>query len=32
VHDERELLVELEIVPGKANRARIGRRPGVAGP
>jgi len=27
VHDERELLVELEIVPGKANRARIGRAP-----
>jgi len=25
VHDERELLVELEIVPGKANRARLGR-------
>ncbi len=25
VHDERELLVELEIVPGKANRVRIGR-------
>jgi DNA replication and repair protein RecF len=27
VHDGRELLVELEIVPGKANRARIGRSP-----
>ena len=27
VHDERELLVELEIVPGKANRARLGRAP-----
>lgn len=27
LHDERELLVELEIVPGKANRARIGRAP-----
>jgi len=27
VHDERELLVELEIVPGKANRVRIGRAP-----
>jgi DNA replication and repair protein RecF len=27
VHDERELLIELEIVPGKANRARIGRAP-----
>ena len=27
VHDERELLVELEIVPGKANRARLGRSP-----
>jgi len=25
VNGERELLVELEIVPGKANRARIGR-------
>jgi DNA replication and repair protein RecF len=25
VHDGRELLVELEIVPGKANRARLGR-------
>lgn len=25
VHDSRELLVELEIVPGKANRARLGR-------
>ncbi|MBB5829799.1 DNA replication/repair protein RecF [Micromonospora carbonacea] len=24
-HDGRELLVELEIVPGKANRARLGR-------
>jgi DNA replication and repair protein RecF len=27
VHDERELLVQLEIMPGKANRARIGRAP-----
>jgi len=27
VHDGRELLVELEIAPGKANRARIGRAP-----
>ncbi|BCJ71752.1 DNA replication and repair protein RecF [Catellatospora sp. IY07-71] len=27
VHDSRELLVELEIVPGKANRARLGRSP-----
>jgi DNA replication and repair protein RecF len=27
VHDGRELLVELEIVPGKANRARLGRSP-----
>lgn len=27
VHDDRELLVELEIVPGKANRARLGRAP-----
>jgi DNA replication and repair protein RecF len=27
VHDQRELLVELEIVPGKANRARLGRAP-----
>ncbi len=27
VHDGRELLVELEITPGKANRARIGRSP-----
>src|SRR5262245_44219344 len=27
VHDGRELLVELEIVPGKANRVRIGRAP-----
>ncbi|MFG1845728.1 DNA replication/repair protein RecF [Micromonospora carbonacea] len=26
-HDGRELLVELEIVPGKANRARLGRAP-----
>jgi DNA replication and repair protein RecF len=25
VHGDRELLVELEIVPGKANRARLGR-------
>jgi DNA replication and repair protein RecF len=27
VHDERELLVELEIVPGRANRARLGGAP-----
>jgi DNA replication and repair protein RecF len=27
VHEERELLVELELVPGKANRARLGRAP-----
>ena len=27
VHDQRELMVELEIVPGKANRARLGRAP-----
>ncbi|GAA1849940.1 DNA replication/repair protein RecF [Asanoa iriomotensis] len=27
VHDGRELQVELEIVPGKANRARLGRSP-----
>jgi DNA replication and repair protein RecF len=27
VHDERELLVELELIPGKANRARLGRAP-----
>ncbi len=27
VHESRELLVELEIVPGKANRARLGRSP-----
>jgi DNA replication and repair protein RecF len=27
VHDGRELLIELEITPGKANRARIGRAP-----
>jgi DNA replication and repair protein RecF len=27
VHDDRELLVELEVTPGKANRARIGRAP-----
>ncbi|MFG2061842.1 DNA replication/repair protein RecF [Micromonospora sp. NPDC048871] len=27
VHQGRELLVELEIVPGKANRARLGRSP-----
>jgi len=27
VHDERELLVELEIAPGRANRARLGRSP-----
>lgn len=26
-HDGRELLIELEIVPGKANRARLGRSP-----
>jgi DNA replication and repair protein RecF len=26
-HDGRELQVELEIVPGKANRARLGRSP-----
>lgn len=26
-HEGRELLVELEIVPGKANRARLGRAP-----
>lgn len=26
-HDGRELLVELEITPGKANRARLGRSP-----
>lgn len=26
-HDGRELLVELEIVPGRANRARLGRSP-----
>ncbi|MFD6567513.1 DNA replication/repair protein RecF [Micromonospora profundi] len=26
-HEGRELLVELEIVPGKANRARLGRSP-----
>ncbi len=32
VHDERELLVELEIVPGKANRARLGRSPVDPGP
>ena len=25
IHDERELLVELSIEPGKANRARLGR-------
>ena len=31
-HEGRELLVELEIVPGKANRARIGRSPAPAGP
>ncbi|MET8250400.1 DNA replication/repair protein RecF [Micromonospora sp. NPDC005197] len=27
IHDGRELLVELEIVPGRANRARLGRSP-----
>lgn len=27
MHDQRELLVELEIVPGRANRARLGRSP-----
>jgi DNA replication and repair protein RecF len=27
VHEDRELLVELEIVPGRANRARLGRAP-----
>ena len=27
VHDERELLVELSIEPGKANKARLGRSP-----
>ena len=27
VHEARELLVELEIVPGRANRARLGRSP-----
>lgn len=27
VHEERELLVELSIEPGKANRARLGRAP-----
>ncbi|MEW2377185.1 DNA replication/repair protein RecF [Micromonospora sp. NPDC047812] len=27
VHEGRELLIELEIVPGKANRARLGRSP-----
>jgi DNA replication and repair protein RecF len=27
VNGDRELLVELEIVPGKANRARLGRAP-----
>jgi DNA replication and repair protein RecF len=27
VHDGRELLVELEIIPGKANRARLNRSP-----
>ena len=32
VHDGRELLVELEIVPGKANRARLGRSPVTPGP
>ena len=27
VHEGRELLAELELVPGKANRARLGRAP-----
>ncbi|GAB2938785.1 DNA replication/repair protein RecF [Micromonospora polyrhachis] len=27
VHDARELLVELQLVPGRANRARLGRSP-----
>ncbi|MEV6925371.1 DNA replication/repair protein RecF [Dactylosporangium sp. NPDC051485] len=27
VHEERELLIELSIEPGKANRARLGRSP-----
>lgn len=27
VHEDRELLVELELVPGKANRARLGHSP-----
>ncbi|MET7393082.1 DNA replication/repair protein RecF [Dactylosporangium sp. NPDC005572] len=27
LHDERELLVELSIEPGKANKARLGRSP-----
>lgn len=27
VHEGRELLVELELVPGRANRARLGRSP-----
>jgi DNA replication and repair protein RecF len=27
VHNERELLVELQIEPGRANRARLGRSP-----
>jgi DNA replication and repair protein RecF len=27
VHDARELLIELQIEPGKANRARLGRSP-----
>ncbi|MPZ25313.1 MAG: DNA replication/repair protein RecF [Micromonosporaceae bacterium] len=27
MHDGRELLVELELVPGKANRARLGHSP-----
>jgi DNA replication and repair protein RecF len=27
IHDERELLVELSIEPGKANKARLGRSP-----
>ncbi len=26
-HDGRELLVELELIPGRANRARLGRAP-----
>jgi DNA replication and repair protein RecF len=27
VHDQRQLLVELELVPGRANRARLGHSP-----